>query len=325
MPKERIDAQLAAQEEEEEATRGSPDGLVGDGEISAAADQLAAVALADNDDAGSGTSERSQRDSVDELHDPLSDPELWKPRPPNEDCPVCLVPLPLEIEKIAYNPCCGKEICTACNKENYRALEVMNEKRRKKDLPPLNKSCAFCRESIYKNDAEYAEQIKKRIDKGDDEAVVTMALWYLDGLKGLPKDEAKAMELAKRAAGMGYARAMHLLGLAYIKGAHGCPRDEKKGIGYLENAVKMGDVASRYSLGSISAIEGNFHLATKHYRLAAEAGYKPAMKNIWNLFSNEKLSKTDLEEILRAHQAACNEMDSEDRQRYDAWLEVMTF
>ena len=84
----------------------------------------------------------------------------------------------------------------------------------------------------------------------------------------------------------------------------------------------MGDVYSRHDLACVHANKGNFHLATKHFRLAAEAGHKVAVKQIWKLFSMGKLSKTDLEEILRAHQAACDEMDSEDRQKFDASQEA---
>ena len=35
------------------------------------------------------------------------------------------------------------------------------------------------------------------------------------------------------------------------------------------------------------------------------------------------MDKADLEEILRAHQAACDEMDSEDRRRNDAYEKAL--
>ena len=321
MPKERKDTKPTAQEEEAEV---SPDGLEGDGKISAAADHLAAVTLADNDEAGSGTgTSESQQDGAVECYDPLSDPDLWKPHPPTEDCPVCLVPLPIEGNKTTYWPCCGKTICVACLRENDRALFLTNAKREMEDLPPLEKSCAFCRETIYKNDAEYAGQIKKRIGKGDAEAMFIMAHWCLDGEDGIPKDEAKAVELFKKAAEMGSVRAMYHLADSYFTGTNGFPKDKKKSIEYFENTVKMGDVDSRCILGAVSVDEENFQLATKHYRLAAEAGHESAVREIWKLFSNGELGKTDLEEILRAHQSACDEMDSEDRRRYDAFNEAM--
>ena len=318
MPEERKDTKPTAQEEDAKLPS---IGREDSGDVPAAADQLAAVNLVDKDEAGTGTG-TSETQHVDECYGPLSDPDLWKAHPPTEDCPVCLIPLPLD-SYTTYMACCGKMICSACLHEHYRALEITNRKRRKKELSPLDRSCALCRESTNKNDAEYAEQIKKRIDKGDAEAMITKAHWCRDGLRGLPKDEAKFLELMKKAADIGSGEAMYYLGFAYIMGVDGAPKDEKKGISHLETAVKMGNVDSRCLLGSVSAAKGNFHLANKHYRLAAEAGQKTAIKQIWTLFSHGNVSKTDLEEILRAHQSICDEMDSEDRQRYDALKEAM--
>ena len=47
------------------------------------------------------------------------------------------------------------------------------------------------------------------------------------------------------------------------------------------------------------------------------------MKQVWQLFSDGKLSKADLEKILRLHHAACDEMDSGDRQRSDAFEKAL--
>ena len=317
MPEEQKDT--APTTTKEDATEVSSDGLVSGGEIAAVSDQLAAVTLADHDEAGSATrtSER-QQDSVNELHCSWSDPELWKPHPPTEDCPVCMVPMPLESEKMRYATCCGKVICVACSQEDIRALAITNRKREKKELPPLDGSCAFCRESTNTNTYIYAERIKNRIDNGDIEAILSMAICCRDGLEGLPKDEGKALELFNKAADMGSGTAMFHIGFHHMYVA----RDKKKSIEYFVEAVKMGDVESRCALAVIFSGERHFHLARKHLRLAAEAGHKTAIKQFWKLFSYGKLNKTDLEEILRAHQAACDEMDSEDRRRYDAYEEA---
>ena len=315
MPEEQKDTAPAVQEEDEKLPS---DGLVDDGEIAAAAEKLAAATFAD--EAASGTSE-TQQSNVDDFHDPLADPELWKPLPPTEDCPVCLVPLPLEHNKRSHWSCCGKTICNACARENDRALQVTNEKRKRKELTPLDQSCPFCREAAFYSNTEFLERIERRIHKGDVEAMLQMAAFCLDGLEGVPKDETKALKLFKRAADMGSARALYHLGSAYILGHFGAPEG---GIVYLENAAKMGDVGSSYLLATLYSGEGNLHLANKHLRLAAEAGDKDSIKNIWKHFYERKLSKTDLEEILRAHHAACDEMDSEDRQRSDARDEAMS-
>ena len=243
MPKERQDTQPAAQEEDAEVT---PASLEGSGEISAAADQLAAV-----DEAGSGTTE-TQQDGVDQLHDPLSDPELWKPHPPTEDCPVCLVPLPVSRlgKNTCFWACCGKTTCAACEHENYRALEITIERiwRSQKELPPLDRSCPFCREPIHKNESEQVERLEKRVGANDIEAIYMMAVSCREGLRGFPKDEAKGMELLKKASDLGSAKAKFQLAISYCYGMFGFPKDEKQYLEYLEAAAKQGHVRSRYTL-----------------------------------------------------------------------------
>lgn len=317
MPKERKDTKPAAQEEDAQLPSA---GFDDSGEITAVADQLAAVTFATDGEVSSGTS--SQQD-VDEPYDPLSDPELWKPHPPTEDCPVCFVPLPPEYEEAMYKCCCGKTICIACIQEHSRAQEIVNRKRENKELPPLDKSCPFCRELDLKSDSELLERIEGRIDKGDVYAMLLMGRWCQDGQHGLRKDEDKGKKLLKRAADMGSAKAMSLLGMDYYEGSHGVLEDKKKGFGYFEDALKAGDVPSRCVLASVSAHVGNFHLANKHLRFAAEAGSKVAVKLLWIHFSEGNLSKAELEEILRAHQSAYDKMDSEHRQRYYLYDEAM--
>ena len=317
MPEEQKDTQPTAQKEDMQVSSAD---LEGAGEIAAAADQLAAVTLADMVDSEAG---------VDELHDSFSDPELWKPHPQTEDCPVCLVPLSLDVNKSTYLPCCGKKICNACLRESDRVLRITNEKRKKKELPSLDMSCAFCREPNHKSHSELKARIEKRIAKGDFEAVAIFGMWCQRGLQGFPKDEAKALELFKKAADMGSAKGMCQLGHTYIMGTYGCPKNKKKGFRYFEAAAKKGHVPSRYCLGALplqndQLSSRSYHLAIKHLRLAAEAGEKHAVKVIWRAVSIGKLSKTDLEEILRAHQAARDEMDSEDRRRLEAYENALT-
>ena len=53
----------------------------------------------------------------------------------------------------------------------------------------------------------------------------------------------------------------------------------------------------------------------RHWKLAAEAGDEDAVKCLWMYFSKGKLSKADLENTLRVHKDAIDEMNSEDRER----------
>ena len=190
-------------------------------------------------------------------------------------------------------------------------------KRSKKKLPPLEKTCAFCRSPIHENDSELISRYEERVDNGDTQAMVYLAYKVRDGSNGLRKDEAKAFELFNRAADLGSAEAIAQLGTAaYERSASISDRTKAKE--YFEDGARKGDVLSRTTLGALFADEGNIDLAIKHFHLAAAAGDNNAMKGLWDCFNKGKLSKPDLEKALRSHKEACDEMKSEERERYEA-------
>ena len=266
-----------------------------------------------------------------------ADGELWKPHAPTEECPVCLVPLPLTIalpsavrqSARTFWSCCGKTVCYACDMEHQRALAVTNAKRATKKLPPQPMSCAFCRSPQEYDDAEIVERYQERSRKGDTEALCNLASFYSDGSYGLPKNDAKAYELLNRAADLGCVFAQSFLGQHLALNSRPQYTDywpllafewhRQRGEGMLISAAKGGDVAARHTLGVLEDERGNHSLAIKHYQLAAAAGLDHSMKALWSSFHGNQLSKVDLQNALRAHQAACDEMNSEERERCQAW------
>ena len=94
-----------------------------------------------------------------------------------------------------YFECCGKRICDACCAETNRALKITNSKRKEKDLPLLEESCAFCR-TIYECEDEISH-LEKRVQKGDVDAMVNLAFSYADGDHGLIKNDDKRLELLR--------------------------------------------------------------------------------------------------------------------------------
>jgi len=247
---------------------------------------------------------------------------MWKPPHPTEECPVCLVNLPLLSKKASYWACCGQTVCQACKAETERALNITNRKRKDKKLPPMKDSCAFCRVPVHTNYSEMIKSLEERVGKGDLNAMAALTGYYRDGLYGLVRDEAKALELLHRAADLGFPEAIRNLGCCFLLGDLGVIRDEEKGRTYLEDAAKKGDVGARCILGDLEADCQHHDLAMKHFKLAAAAGDKDSTKPLWKYFSLKKLDKAELEEILRAHHAACDEMNSEERERYEAWKEA---
>jgi len=283
------------------------------GSVAEAADQLASTKLSDQDEA------KPPADATaGDTNDPKEHPDLWKPHPPTEECPVSMVPLPLENAQSIYWSCCGKMICTACDEEHKRSLNVTNRKRHKKKLPPLEFTCAFCRSPVPDNDAEMISSYEERSGKGDIRAIVNLAGVYVKGDRGLRKNNEKAFELLNRAADLGSVDAIAILGNILSFGHFDVTIDRSIGKEYLEDAVAKGHLLSRHRLAILLAQEDNYDLAIKHWHLGAAAGCDDSVKNLWKCFYKRMLSKQDLEKVLRAHKAACDEMNSEERERFDA-------
>jgi len=138
----------------------------------------------------------------------------------------------------------------------------------------------------------------------------------------LTRHEAKAIELLQRAADLGSPDAIKKLGIFILEGELGLVQDIEKAKACLEDAVKKGDVYARGFLAMLEEHCQRHDLAVMHNKLAAAAGDEESMKRLWKYFPS-KLDKAELEETLRAHKEACEEMNSEERERYEAWQEAL--
>ena len=188
----------------------------------------------------------------------------------------------------------------------------------------MKRSCAFCREPQPENDPEMIKRYEDRIDKGDLRAMVNLATKYKGGDSGLARDEEKALELLQRAADLGFPEGIAKLGCYYVNGELGLVKDQEKAMACLEDAAKKGGINARFYLGGFEETNYQHDLAMKHYKLAARAGDKRAMKKIWKYYlPSEKLTKAELVETLEAHKEACDGMNSKERERYDAYQEAL--
>ena len=287
-----------------------------------AGDESLALAAATDQLASLSVSKETVEDESENAK-PTKDPDLWKPVPPPEDCPVCLIPLPMRNDESAYFPCCGKTICSACNEESTRAHILINSKRAKKEQPPVEESCAFCRTPYCDGDG-YVKQCLLRMGKNYYEACFNLAtIHHGDTDDGLPKDESKALELFLRAAELGSTKAMECLGDVYASGTMGVKKDMGKSREYFERAAKGGNLPARLFLANMDLDNNNPDLAIRHWKIAAEGGDALGMKLLWDLFNHRGLSKFELEEILRTHHIAINERKSEDRERYSSFQKAV--
>ena len=237
--------------------------------------------------------------------DDISDAELFKQPPPKEDCPICLLPLPLLGSGIVHMACCGKMICSGCRHAPvYDNLgnEIIEGK------------CPFCRTPVHVSIEEYNEQLRKRVELGDAHAIFHLGCNYRDGGFGFPQNYTKAFELYHRAGDLGHAAAYNSIGYVYSNG-EGAEIDKKKADHYFKLAAMAGDEVARYNLGVVEEKAGNMNRALKHYMIAAEGGEPDSLKEIQKLYTNGHARKDDYTKALRAYQAYLGEIKSTQRDK----------
>jgi len=229
----------------------------------------------------------------------LYDEKLFKEHPPNEECPICMLPLPLDMSESIFYSCCGKRICNGC----IYAMKMSEGK----DL------CAFCRTPYATSDEEHIKRIKKLIEKDNPEAYYLLAGCYDAGRYGTPQDYQKANELYLKSGELGCAVAYYNLGNSYMDG-EGVEVNMKKAKHYWELAAMKGHVEARSNLGCIEGMAGNHHRAMRHFILAARAGVERSLEGVKEMgFDRGLVAKDEYAHTLRAYHERQKEMKSDER------------
>jgi len=231
----------------------------------------------------------------------LHEEQLFKDHPPREECPICMLPLPFDLNESVFKPCCGKFICKGC-------ICTMVESVRGVLL------CPFCRTPNAKNLDEHIERTRKLMEKGDVGAFNHLAGYYANGTTSLPQDMNKAKELWLKAGELGYAEAYCNLGMYYENGVS-VERDEKKAKHYFELAAMGGDIHARNNLGYMEFKAGNFHRSLKHFILTAKAGDEKSLRKVKIGYKVGSVTKDEYASTLRAYHERQKEMKSDARDK----------
>jgi len=232
------------------------------------------------------------------------DEELFKQPPPEDDCPICFIRLPLGTG-MTYMSCCGKRICSGCIYApvyDHKGNEVDNEK------------CPFCRIPTPYTNEEAMERKKKRIEMNDPIAMTNLGNYYRDGRNGFPQDYDKALELWHRAGELGYAGAYSAIGYAYHFGK-GAEHDMKRAMHYYELAAIGGNEVARNNLGTWEKREGIKERALKHYMIAVRDGYANSLDTIKRMYTNGHATKEDYMKALQLYQTYLGEIKSDQRDK----------
>ena len=237
----------------------------------------------------------------------LHDEKLFK-QPPTRDCPICFLPMPINIDEVHYNTCCGKMVCGGCMWTQWEYEEV-----------ELQQLCPFCRASnLNLSDEEYLRRMNARVDAGDEEAMAMLGAKYSCGQRGLTQDHYKAMELWTKAAKMGSFIAVKNIATAYNTG-RGVQRNRKKEQYHHELAAIMGDVGSRERLAHMEHEIGNYERAYKHWIIAAKGGDIDCMNSVEDGYADGHVTKDELEETLCAYKESASLLTNPSRERVKEW------
>ena len=240
----------------------------------------------------------------------LHDEALFRQPPPEEDCPICFLLMPLLRTGRRYMTCCGKFICSGC----IYAPVYDNEGNE------VDGNCPFCRTPNPAIDEEIVERVKKQMETGNANAIYNFGNYYFKGARGFPQDITKALELWHRAAELGHSRAYYNIGITYQYG-EGAELDKKKAVYYYELAAMGGNVDARHNLGMIEGKAGNHDRVLRHLMIAVKSGGNDSLEAIRDMITNGHATKDDYTAALRAYQEYLDEIKSDQRDKAAAAYE----
>ncbi len=217
------------------------------------------------------------------------------------DCPICCLPMPIELRKTVFMSCCSKFICRGCNYANQiRELEARR-------LP----KCAFCRKVSPSTDEEITEHRMKRIEANDPNELCEIGKDKCD-----EGDCTAAFDYFTKAADLGDAEAHYRLSLMYYLG-QGVATDGKKQRHHLTEAAIGGHPGARQNLACLEGQDGRYDRAAKHFIIGAKLGFDDSLESVKNLYKDGVVSKEDFTAALRGHKAAIEATKSPQREEAD--------
>eukprot|EP00979_Chaetoceros_neogracilis_P004017 scaffold695_cov279-Chaetoceros_neogracile.AAC.43 len=241
----------------------------------------------------------------------LLDEKLFKQPPPNEDCPICYLRLPIVLVQSMYQSCCGKMLCRGCvHAHAVAAADTEKEK------------CVFCRSEATSSEEEHIERMKKRAEANDAQAMSNLGSYYRFGMIGLRQDHAKALDFYHKSAELGNNIAHFALYVCY-QTEDIVEKDTRKATHHGQLGAIAGNVHARYNLGCDEHIAGNVDRAYKHWMISANDGCDLSMKAVQEGYKNGFVTKDDYAKTTRAYGNSIDEMKSDDRDRAAACHALM--
>lgn len=244
------------------------------------------------------------------------DIDLFGSIPEKEECPICLIPLPINKDEICFMLCCAKFICQGCSYKEV--LTGINNGLSEHAL--LNEQkCALCRQVM--KGKNIMKQRKKLIKKNNANAYIQMACLYRDGEEGLIQSYTRSLEMSIKAAELDHVEAFVMIGWYYEEGIV-VEEDTSKALEYYEVAAKKGSVLGHLELSRFYEEMGPMGDMQRvdHLKVVAKAGDQESMDNLMKAYKDNLLSKEELTQTLREFQISNDKMKSKDRDDVRAFM-----
>jgi TPR repeat protein len=213
------------------------------------------------------------------------------------ECPICCLPLPIDLSKSGIYACCSQRICNGCAHAN-----IIHEREQ-----GLQHKCLFCREPVPTTDEGCDKNRMKRAKAND-----PLALFYIGQKCDNEGNYEEAFKYYTKAAALGNADAHYNVSVMF-RGEGGVEKDKKKEMHHLEEAAMGGHPIARYNRGLHEWWDGRLERAVKHFIIAAKLGHDGALDAVTKRFERGIVSKDDYEAALRGHQAAVDATKSQQR------------
>ena len=217
------------------------------------------------------------------------------------DCPICCLPIPINVndgKKAVFATCCSKLVCYGC--------DYANQKREREG--GLQRKCPFCRKAAPKTQEQSDEQLMKRIEANDPNAIC-----FMGSRRFHERDFRAAFEYWTRASALGDVRSHFELSCLYGDGL-GVEKDKKKELDLLTEAAIGGHPDARHNLGCAEKENYRFDRAVKHWLIAAKLGFDHSLECVKNSYKAGLVSKEDYTAALRGYQVAIAAMKSPQRE-----------
>mmetsp|Transcript_25958 Transcript_25958/g.52060 ORF Transcript_25958/g.52060 Transcript_25958/m.52060 type:complete len:306 (+) Transcript_25958:60-977(+) len=218
------------------------------------------------------------------------------------DCPICCLPISIDVEKSIMMACCSQQICKGCSYTNAM-LEIEKG---------LAQRCPFCRHPKPETQKDGEKNCMKRVEAND-----PVALREFGNRRLSERDHVGALEYWTKAAELGDSVAHYQLHCSYQDG-EGVEMDMKKAIYHAEQAAIGGNPRARFNLGYEEFGNHRIERAVKHWIIAANLGCDLSVEALRTGYTVGVVQKEDFAAALRAHKAALDATKSPQREEAEA-------